>query len=175
MGMSKHILVESSNYFCGTYNNEEETNEELLLSLLILYQSDQGTLPDKDSTILTILHQYSVGTERTKSRILTSLRVTAGHVEHGPLRNINSNSALKTAKDQRMIGIQQSVSQNDNETETTNQIITQQIDPSYSKIMRTIIAMISILGKNTSLSCFNDLIGYKVLEGRSDFFMMLKI
>jgi hypothetical protein len=33
MGMSEHILVESSNYFCATYTHEEETNEQLLLPL----------------------------------------------------------------------------------------------------------------------------------------------
>jgi hypothetical protein len=96
MGMSEHILVESSNAFAGNYcNDNEESKQELLMSHTILCQSDYGSLPDKDSTVISILHEYSVGTERTKSKILSVLKVTAAHVEHGPLRDINFKSVLK--------------------------------------------------------------------------------
>jgi hypothetical protein len=66
-----------------------------------------------------------------------------------------------------------------NETETTTETrIVSTVLPSYSQIMRTVLAMIHYHGgtcKNkSSIDCFTDLIGCKVLEGRSNYLYDLK-
>jgi hypothetical protein len=70
-GMSQHIQIEASNFFNG--NTEALTSEEesgFIHALKLLLRADIGYIPLDDScnNIQDILHRYSVGTERAKSR-----------------------------------------------------------------------------------------------------------
>jgi hypothetical protein len=170
-GMSEHILVETSNYFAGVgcVNEQTEETDGLRLILLTLYHSDQGKKPNDESSIQSILDEYSVGTERTKSRILNQLKVYNHHVEHGPLRNVNFKSIIKNAKDERLVNYNIQ-----NESQESNgcllNVPEQDLpDPQYNQIMRTIIALKIIVGNKSSADCFDDVIGFRVLQGRSEY------
>jgi hypothetical protein len=72
MALSEHILIEMTSFFTDTRNMNNVEQEQLLEMIKVIEKSDQGVYPNDDSTIDTLLHQYSVGTQRSKSRLLTA-------------------------------------------------------------------------------------------------------
>jgi hypothetical protein len=72
MALSEHILIELSNFFTDTRNMIEVNEDTLLETLTTLVRSDTGIQPEDTLTIEQILCDYSVGTQRSKSRMLKS-------------------------------------------------------------------------------------------------------
>jgi hypothetical protein len=163
MALSEHILIELSNFFTDTRNMIDLDKQNLLEIIRTLVRSDSGIQPDDITTIESLLGDYSVGTQRTKSRMLRgplSHIVVPTVIKHCPLRRLVLDSALMKARKQQHQNVRVQNQQNIDDEQEIIPITTE----TYDNICNTIALFVRHLkGTSFSKDCFEDLIGFRLL------------
>ena len=175
-GLNQHLLVKFTIFLkrsTDTIQTEHNNNTELLTAINFIIASDKGkllnTIIEHDNINGLLQSCYDVGTER---RRLVTFDQNIPPPKLGPLRELDLSSSVMKAK--RVIMQQQNdnvrISTNDqnNETKISNDIGTE----TYLKICKLIVGIFSHL--RSQFSTVTELIGFKLLESRSQRFCVLK-